>query len=272
MNPLFTPRPKVAPGPSRFSTEAGELSFLVPAEWSGKGRIQVEKPNNRYVVFDLAGPDDAVIFSGHPDLPQRYFVPGPWHGHVQPGRRTRFGEGATEQWLFPGAATSAPQMGAFLAARRFGQVDAVSATPLPDLIAEVWRGAGQAGASPGFVDACTVDFASTDRLRVGMIRLAVFGGGNPGDTWQVEFISGYWCATAARDEVAGLYDQVMASVTVGQDWRRDNPDTVSQAVHDRVDDAFRAADKLDAANLNQHRRDMQGIKEGILASIKGRPR
>jgi hypothetical protein len=106
----------------QFVERDNAFSFAVPSGWSADGRLQIEKPNNRYIVFNVTGPGDGLVFSGHSDLPQRYLVPGPWHGMLQPGRRTRFGEGPTAQYLFPGPLASAQQMCHDLASRRFGSM------------------------------------------------------------------------------------------------------------------------------------------------------
>lgn len=271
-NPLFTPRgpPPPPAGPQPFRTKDGELSFLVPMGWQATGAIQVEPPANRYVILDATGPDDALIFCGHPDLPQRYLVPAPWHGMLQPGRRTKFGDGPTAQWLLPAPLATAPQMAQHLATRRFGDLVLTHVVPHQKLLDDTCKGAADAGVIPAYIDACDAGFASIDGRFVGQIQLVVFGGGNPGDTWQVEYISGFRCVPAARATVAALFEEVMASIVIGAEWQRKNPDQVSQDALDSFDAKHRAADAADRYALVTHRNAVDAIRDGILGAIKGR--
>ena len=271
-NPLFTPRgpPPPPAGPQPFRTKDGELSFLVPEGWQATGAIQVEPPANRYVILDATGPDDALIFCGHPDLPQRYLVPAPWHGMLQPGRRTKFGDGPTAQWLLPAPLATAPQMAQHLATRRFGDLVLTHVVPHQKLLDDTRKGAADAGVFPGYIDACDAGFASIDGRFVGQIQLVVFGGGNPGDTWQVEYISGFRCVPDARGAVAALFDAVMASIVIGAEWQRKNPDQVSQDALDSFDAKHRAAAAADRYALVTHRNAVDAIRDGILGAIKGR--
>jgi len=271
-NPLFTPRgpPPPPAGPQPFRTQDGELGFLVPEGWQATGAIQVEPPANRYVILDATGPDDALIFCGHPDLPQRYLVPAPWHGMLQPGRRTKFGDGPTAQWLLPAPLATAPQMAQHLATRRFGDLVLTHVVPHQKLLDDTRKGAADAGVYPAYIDACDAGFASIDGRFVGQIQLVVFGGGNPGDTWQVEYISGFRCVPDARGAVAALFDAVMASIVIGAEWQRKNPDQVSQDALDSFDAKHRAAAAADRYALVTHRNAVDAIRDGILGAIKGR--
>jgi hypothetical protein len=174
-----------------------------------------------------------------------------------------------EEDMFAAPLASAPQACQYLAARRFGPVVMQSATQLPDMMRETYQSAMQAGVQLPFIDACRAEFASQDGTRVGAIQLVVFGGGNPGATWQVENISGYWCPAAAKATAAGAHAVIMASLKASDDWQTRNPDEVKQAAHDFVDKEFRKADEKDRAGLlavwQLHQKTSEDITRGNLA-------
>ena len=143
-------------------------------------------------------------------------------------------------------------------------------TPLPDMVAETHRLAASAGLQNLYVDACMMEFASPDYNHVGMIKLVVFGYGHPCGTWQVESISGYHCATGAKEATDHAYKSVMDSLTVGQAWASEHPDKIPLAFYDVVDQKMREADQTDMSNLKAHREQVSEIMKGMLGNIKGR--
>ncbi|CAN5905522.1 hypothetical protein BH11VER1_BH11VER1_07170 [soil metagenome] len=256
-------------GETTFVEKNSSFSIDVPPGWTADGTL-LEIDNGRYVVFNVIGPGNGLVFSGHPDLPQRYIVPDPSHGFLQSGRRTKFGNGPTQQHLFPGVLSSAPQMCLCLAKQRFGEVFQTFVTPLPDMVAETRRGAESGGLQDPYVDACMMEFASPDGNRVGMIKLVVFGYGYPCGTWQVESISGYHCSTVAKETTAQTYKSVMDSLKIGQAWASEHPNKIPQAFHDVMDQKTREADQTDMRNLKAHREQVSEIMKGMLENVKGR--
>jgi hypothetical protein len=252
--------------PRMYVATDKSFSVAVPPGWTANGSTKSFPSNLRYPVLDIKGPDNSLLFVGHTDLPQTYFVPGPWHGHVPPGQRITIGGSPR----YPAALLSAPQAAAHLATQRFGQIVGTTAELASMLLEETRRGMAMSGVMVQYLDACRFYFNSADQSWTGMMRVAVFGGGNPGDTWQIDFVSGYWTPQVSR-QIAWEYWQAMhLSFSTDATWAQNNKDQVPQNIRDAFLKGMHAADQLDRDRAIAANKTIGDIKQSQINSIMGR--
>ena len=236
-NPLFAPQPpepsKPTPPPSDhlwIDPVESAFSVTVEAGWTQEGGLKRFDRGFKYAVFTLTSPDGAIVFWGDPDLPLRYFVPGPWHKGMGlvPGKRTYFGEGASLESMFPSFYVPADRHWYSLVNRRFGICIPGVAKPVPSQVESVRASGAQIGAPYKRIDACVADFTSADRLHQGRIQLATFGGDQPGDTWQVEFITGFYGPVATSEATERAYQKAIKTLSTDPMWIAKQKDGVEE--------------------------------------------
>jgi hypothetical protein len=270
--PALVPDPAIATkaeepaGPRMYVATDKSFSVAVPPGWTASGSTKTLPPSLRYAALEIKGPDNSLLFVGHTDLPQLYFVPGHWHGYLAPGQRVTIGGSAR----YPAPLLSAPQAAAHLAAQRFAAIVGVTAEPAAALLEETHRGMARSGMTVPYLDACRFYFSSADQSWTGMLQLAVFGGGNPGDTWQIDFVSGYW-TPQGRKQIAWEYWQAMhLSFSTDTTWAQSNPDQVPQNIRDAFLKGMSAADQLDRDRVIAANKAIGDIKQSQLNTIMSR--
>ena len=214
-NPLFArkpPKPAKPPEDALWVDPLEEaFSVVVAAGWTPEGGFRRFGSDLKYSVFTLTAKDGALIFWGDPNLPLRYVVPASWHAGMglQKGKRSWFRQGDKSQELFSDFYVPADRLWSSLMIQRFGICYANVVNPAPSQVEFIRKSAFDSGVSFGRIDSCVVDFTSGNQQHKGRVHLSTFGGDQPGETWDADFIRGFFGPATSIAETEAAYEKAV---------------------------------------------------------------
>lgn len=188
-----------------------------------------------------------------------------------PVQRIWFGAGDAAQQLYLGHYTPAAQLWHPVMFPRVGASLAETVVEDTQQIAQIRNSEGQAGVRNKRVDACIVDFVSLDRRRKGRVHLSTYGGEQPGETWECNFIHGFWAAPDGFATAEAAHAKVLASFTTDAKWLSQNNDLKAAratTLKTEVDTAKWQEGELKTAV--QHRAEIDQIAKAMRDNINAR--
>jgi len=189
---------------------------------------------------------------------------------LDPVQRIWFGAGDTAQQLYLGYYTPAAQLYHPVMFPRVGATLPEKIVEDTQRVTEIRTLAGHAGVHQR-VDACIVDFVSLDRRRKGRVHLAAYGGDQPGETWECNYIHGFWAPAEAFAAAEAAHAKVSGSFTTDPKWISQNNDLKAAratTLKTEFDTAGWQQDELKKAG--QHRAEIDRSPRLWLDNIKSR--
>jgi hypothetical protein len=273
-NPLYARKPQQPTPPDkeeRWVDPSSEHAFsvVVAAGWKAEGGLLRFENDLKYSVFTLTARDGAIVFWGDPNLPLRYVVPGPWNANMglQPGKRAWFRQGDKSQELFPSPYLPADRLWWSLMVKRFGHCYPDVVNPAPSEVEFVRK----SGVPFQRVDACVADFTSANQQHKGRVRLSTFGGDQPGDTWDANFITGFYGPAVSIAATEAAYNKALETYSVDKKWlsTHDDMGQVRKTSHDTAV-KIQQGDLADSKREAVTREMLDNIRKAAVDAVRQR--
>jgi hypothetical protein len=182
-----------------------------------------------------------------------------------------FGAGETAQRLYLGYYTPAAQLVHPVLFPRVGAILSEKVVDDTKLIDELRRAASQAGVHNKRLDAIIVDFISLDRRRKGRIHLATLGGDQQGETWECNFIRGFWSSPDGFAATEAAFNKVSETFSTDPKWIAANNDIMAaRATTLKTEFDTAKWQESEMKKAADERALIDQIKKGAVDSIKSR--
>ena len=182
-----------------------------------------------------------------------------------------FGAGETAQRLYLSYYTPAAQLVHPVLFPRVGAILPEKIVDDTKQIDELRSSASQAGVYNKRLDAIIVDFISLDRRRKGRVHLTTLGGDQPGETWECNFIKGFWSSPEGFAAAEAAFYKVLTTLSTDPKWIAANNDIKAAratTLKTELDTAQWREGELKKAG--EDRAIIDQIKKGAVDSVKSR--